>query len=228
MRAPLSTVTWAAALFTAAGLGFQRLTDDPSVTLAADRRPLIGAALIVLVVAAAIALAGVVALALPSAIALVRAPDRRSLALVATPVVAVAAWFGLLRLGLTIARGHSVHSAAEIVAAVLVFGGGVAVVAITAWAASGVLRRVAASGPPRLRTVGLRVIAIGMAVASVAALVWGIAVLIAEPVGDRSRSGLLATPFLPSWVVVLAALVVATALASSALRRSDEAEVVRA
>jgi p-aminobenzoyl-glutamate transporter AbgT len=69
-----------------------------------------------------------------------------------------------------------------------------------------------------LRSTGLAVLAGGMAVATAANLVWGIAALNAHVV-DQSHGGLLDTPFLPAWIVNLVLMTVATALAAGASRR---------
>jgi hypothetical protein len=69
-----------------------------------------------------------------------------------------------------------------------------------------------------LRATGLAVLAGGMAVATAANLVWGIAALDTQVV-DRSHGGLLDTPFVPAWIVNLVLMIVATAVAAAACRR---------
>jgi hypothetical protein len=89
-------------------------------------------------------------------------------------------------------------------------------VAATAWAAATVLRRVPATQPARLRPVALLTVTTGMAVATVAALIWGLRVHTAGPTSDH---GFLATPFVPSWIAVVVALAAATTMAALAARR---------
>ena len=215
----LSVAIWAAGLFTVAGIGFQKLTEDPAIMAAAGRHHAIGIAFATLVVASAIALLGVVALAVPTAIALIRTRERAAAKWIAVPPVAVAVWFGVLPVALALAHGHRVHSTATVLAAVLIFGGGIAVVAATAWAAATMLRRTPGIGPARLRPVSLSVLAGGMAVATIACAAWGASVLAAAPSWVPSRAGILATPFVPSWIAIVVAMAAATALAVLAAHR---------
>jgi hypothetical protein len=59
----------------------------------------------------------------------------------------------------------------------------------------------------------------GMAVAMVAAVIWGLQVRSADPAGFRGDHGILATAFVPSWITVVVALTVSTVLAALAGRR---------
>jgi hypothetical protein len=96
---------------------------------------------------------------------------------------------------------------------------GMAVLAATAWAAATVLRRVPVAEPPRLRPFAVTTMAAAMALATLATLVWGLGVRSADPAGFRGHHGLLATPFVSSWIVVLIALAAASALTGLAARR---------
>jgi hypothetical protein len=201
---PMTIVVWAAGLFTVAGLGFAKLAEDSS-----GRG---GGMFTLLVAAAAVALLALVAAAAPTAVALLRGRDGGAWKYVAVPVVGAAVWYSVLRLALAFAAGHGVHSAPNVAGFVLIVVTGIAVVAATAWAAATVLRRVPAAQPARLRPVAMVASAGGMAVATVAALIWGL----------RMRSveqGILATPFIPSWIAVTVALAASTALAMLAGRR---------
>jgi hypothetical protein len=230
-RSPLSTAVWATGLFTVAGIGFQKLTEFTAAGPLAHRHPAITAAFVAMVVASAVTIAAIVLTAIPAAVAMARgrtASDAatadgtgygRAWRLVAVPVVAFAAWYGILLLGGRIARGHTVHSAANITAALIVIATGVGVVALTAWAASGVLRRVDEPGPAPLRPIALTVLAVGMAATTVAALAWGLAVRAADPAGFASHDGLLASPFVPSWIGILVLMAAASLWAASASRR---------
>jgi drug/metabolite transporter (DMT)-like permease len=203
-RSPMTTAVWAAGLFTVAGIGFQKLAEGVTST----GYPL-------LVGAAAVALLALVAAAAPTALALLRGRDTAAWKYLAVPVVGAAAWYGVLRLALAISHGHTAHSAATITGFALIAGAGIAVVAATAWAASTVLRRVPATQPARLRPVALLVLAAGMAVTTVVALIWGLRV----PTEFHGAEGILATPFAPSWIGVVALMAAATVLATTAGRR---------
>ena len=112
------------------------------------------------------------------------------------------------------------HSARNIIAALIVIVAGLGVVAATAWAVSTVAR-VPATAPPRLRRTALGVLAASMAVTTAAAIVWGIAVHAADPSRFASRDGVLASPFIPSWIAMFVIMAVATALAVRAARRES-------
>jgi hypothetical protein len=217
-RSPMSMAVWAAGLFTVAGVGFQKLTEDQALSTAAGRHAGTGWAFDTLLIAAAIALGALMVAALPTAVALARGGSNGTLWLLAVPPLAIAAWFGVLRIAFLIGRGHSVHSAPNLVAAVLVVGSGVAVVAAIAWAATVVLRRVPAPGGARLRAVTLAAVAAGMAVSTAACLVWGLFLRAADPAGFAARDGILATPLLPSWILTLVLMATATGLAANASR----------
>jgi hypothetical protein len=210
-RSPMTTAIWAAGLFTVAGIGFQKLSEDFT-----------GVASVVyalLVAAAAIALAALVAAAAPTAVALLRGRDAGARWYLAVPVAGAAAWYGILRLALLLSRGHGVHSAANLTGFALIAAAGIAVVAATAWAAGTVLRRVPADQPRRLRPAALLALAAGMAVTTVLALVWGLRVRASDPAAFHGDEGILATPFVPSWIGVLVLMAGATVLAAIAGRR---------
>jgi hypothetical protein len=206
-RSPVTVVVWATALFTVTGIGFAKLAEGVSGPA--------GAMYALLVAGAAVALLAVVAAAAPTAVALIRGPDAGGWKYVAVPFVGAAVWYGVLRLALALSDGHGVHTGPNFAGFVLVAVTGVAVVAATAWAAVVVLARVPAPQPARLRPVATTTAAAGMAVATIAAVVWGLQVR--STVGDHG--GLLATPFVPSWIGVVAAFAVATLLATQSSRR---------
>ncbi|MFI1994924.1 hypothetical protein [Actinoplanes sp. NPDC020271] len=201
---PLTVVVGAAGLFTVAGLGFAKLAEDVTGTG--------GTWYAVLVAASAVALLAVAVAAAPGARAL---RDTATWRYPAVPIAGAVLWYGELRLAAAIASGHGVHSAPTVTGFLLVAVTGIAVVAATAWAAVRVLRRV----PSRPRPVVTAVIAGGMAVATVAALLWGLRVRSGDPGVFHGNHGILATPFVVSWVLVLAALAGATTLAALAGRR---------
>ncbi|MCU7730219.1 hypothetical protein ODJ79_41435 [Actinoplanes sp. KI2] len=194
--APMTVAVWAAGLFTVAGIGFAKLAED----IAGAGRT----AYTIVVLAAGVALLALVAAAAPSGMALLRGRDAGAWKYVAVPFAGTALWFGVL--GVASAIGGPPGF-------LLLAAAGIAVVAATAWAAGTVLRRVPAEQPPRLRPVALITVTGGMALATVAALIWGLQV--------RSTGGLgfLATPLLPSWLGLMVALGAATVLAGVAGRR---------
>jgi hypothetical protein len=201
---PMTVVVWAAGLFTVAGIGFAKLAED-SGGRGAGMYALLAAA-------AAVALLALAAAAAPSAVALLRGRDAGAWKYVAVPVVGAAVWYGVLRLALAFSAGHGVHSAPTVAGFVLIAVTGIAVVAATAWAADTVLRRVPAAQPARLRRYAVPAVAGGMAVSTAAAVIWGLQV-------RSGNQGILATPFVPSWIAVVLALAVATGLAALAGRR---------
>jgi hypothetical protein len=198
--APMTVAVWAAGLFTVAGIGFAKLAED----FAGAGR----AAYAMMVLTAGVALLALVAAATPSGIALLRGRDAGAWKYVAVPFAAVALWFGVLGVALAISGTLGF---------LLLAVAGIAVVAATAWAADTVLRRVPGDEPPRLRPVALTTVAAGMALATVATLIWGL------QVRSDGGSGFLATPFLPSWLGVVMAMAVAAALAGLAGRRQVRA-----
>jgi hypothetical protein len=203
---PMTIVVWAAGLFTVAGIGFAKLAEDS--------RGSGGGMYALLVAAAAVALLALVAAAAPSAVALLRDRHGGTRKFVAVPIVGAVVWYGILRLALAFSAGHSVHSASNVVGFVVVAVTGIAVVAVTAWAAAHVLRRAPGAQRARLRRLAVPVVAVGMAVATAAAFIWGLQVRSGS--GDQ---GFLATAFVPSWIAVVTALAAATVLAALAGRR---------
>lgn len=210
---PMTAVVWAAGLFTVAGIGFAKLAED----FAGDARGMY----VLLALAGAVVLLALAAAALPSAIALAGGRDPGAWKYVAVPIVGGAIWFGVLRLALAISDGHGVHAAPNVAGFLLIAVTGIAAVAATAWAAATVLRRVPPAQPSRLRPPALMAVAAGMALATVAAVIWGLQVRSADPAGFRGDHGFLATPFVPSWIAVIVALAAATGLAAVAGRRTS-------
>ncbi|GAB1639742.1 hypothetical protein [Krasilnikovia sp. MM14-A1259] len=208
---PMTAVVWAAGLFTVGGLGFAKLAEDVSDAARGMYA--------LMVLAAAAAMLALMIAAAPTALALIRGGHGDVWKFVAVPIVGAAAWYGILRLALAITAGHEVRSAPDVAGFVLIAAATIGVVTATAWAASEVLRRVPAAQPARLDPVARMIVAAGMAVATIAAVVWGLQVRSHDPAGFRGDHGILATPFVVSWIVVVAVLVSATALAAFSFRR---------
>jgi hypothetical protein len=208
---PITVAIWASGLFTVAGIGFAKLADDFTAQAPGSYA--------LLVAAAAVALLALIAAALPTALSMLHGRDAGAWKYLAISVVGTAGWYVVLRLALAMSDGHRVHSAPNVAGFVLVAMTGIVVVAATAWAAARVLRRVPAEQSPRLRPVAMMTTAGGMAVATVAAALWGLQLRSADPAGFGGDNGILATPFVPSWIAVLVALSVSTVLAALAARR---------
>lgn len=207
---PMIVVVWAAGLFMVAGVGFAKLAEDFSGG---------GGTYALLVAASAVALLALAAAAAPTAMALLKGRDVGAWKYVAVPAVGAAVWYGVLRVALALSAGHGVHSAPNVAGFLLIAVTGIAAVVATAWAAATVLRRVPAPQPVRLRRTAVIVVAGGMTVATVAALIWGLQARAGDPARFGSDHGILATPFVASWIVVVAALATATMLAVVASRR---------
>jgi predicted membrane protein len=215
-RSPMTVTVWATGLFTVAGIGFEKLSEDFN--------GIAGGIYTLVVAAAAVTLLALVIAAGPTASALLRGRDTGAWKYVAVPVVGVAIWYGVLRLALAFSGDHGVHSAPNVTGFALIAVVGVAVVAATAWAAAIVLNRVPATPPAGLRSAALLAVAAGMAVTTVAALIWGLQVHADDPVGFRSDHGVLATPLVPSWILAVLLMAVASGLAVNAGRRQLAAD----
>jgi hypothetical protein len=215
-RSPMTVAVWATGLFTVAGIGFQKLSEG---FIALNPR-----SYDFVVVAAAIALLALVAAAAPTALALLRGRDRGAWRYVAVPVIGAAVWYGVLRLMLAISGDHRVHSAPNEIGFLVIALVGIAVVVATAWAASTVLKRLPAAQPARLRSSAIVAMAAGMAATTVAALLWGLEVHTEAPTVFRGDNGILATPFVPSWIVAVVLMAAATVLTANAARRQWTAD----
>ena len=214
-RSPMTTAVWAVGLFTVAGIAFQKLSED----LTGAGGSTADALRAWLVAAAAVSMLALLVATAPTGVALLRGRDRRAWGYVAVPVVGAAAWFGVVRALRAVGQPGGVHSGANLAVVAVVVLAGVGVVAATAWAASAVLRRVPAEQPARLRPVALVVLAVGMGATAVLALAWGLSVRAGDPGVVSGDQGLVATPFVPSWVATVVLLAAAAALAAVAGRR---------
>jgi len=209
--APMTVVIWASGLFTMAGIGFAKLAEDFT-------GPAPGTYAL-LVAAAAVALLALVAAALPTALAMWHGRDVGAAKYVTVPVMGATVWYVVLRLTLAMTAGYGVHSAANVAGFVLIATTSIAVVAATAWAAARVLQGLPAAQPRRLRPVAMSVMAGGMAVATAAAGVWGLQVRYSDPSRFRGDQGILATPFVSSWLAVVVALTISAVVTALATRR---------
>jgi hypothetical protein len=222
-RSPLTVAIWATGLFTVAGIGFQKLSED-AVSTTVTGHPSIGWSFVLMLIFATIALAAIVTAAAPAAVAIVRGRWRGTWKLLTVPPIALAAWYGVLQVARTIASGQTVHSGPTVFAAILLIASGIGVVAATAWAAAATLRRVEVDGESqRLHTTTTYVLPAGMAATTLACLIWGLSVWSANPSDFGARAGILAGPFIPTWLTILALMGAATALAATASRTRPDA-----
>ncbi|WP_158273838.1 hypothetical protein [Micromonospora sp. RP3T] len=203
---PLALPVWSAALFTAAGIGFAKLTEDFSRIAATAR--------ITMVIASAMALLALATAAAPVAAVLVRGRAGGAWRCLVVPLAAVALWYAVIRI-----VGHAVPTGPNIAAFAVIAVAGLGVLAATAWAATRISRQVPVAGSDRLRTVAVTAMAVGMAGATISALVWGLRVRTVDAAVFDGGQGLVATPFIPSWIAVLSVLCAATVLSGIAARR---------
>jgi hypothetical protein len=209
-NSPMTVLVWAAGLFTVAGIGFAKLAEDFTGARGSYT---------VLAVASAVALLALIVAVVPSAVALVRGHDAGAWKYLAVPIVGALLWYGVLRVALTISDGHGVHSAPNVAGFLLIAVTGIGVVAATAWAAATVVRRAPGDRTARLRPAASTAVAGGMAMATIAALVWGLRVRSGTPAVFHGEYGILATPFVPSWIAVVVALGASAVLAGLGARR---------
>ncbi|QLQ36558.1 hypothetical protein [Micromonospora robiginosa] len=207
-RSPTVLPVWAAALFAAGGLGFAKLAEDLS-GVATD-------AYAAMVVASAVVGLALVAMAAPAGAVLVRGRSAVAWKHAAVPVVGAAAWYGMVRV--VAPTGRPVHSGPNVAAFVLIAVTGLGVLAATAWAATRVLRWVPVVGARWLWPSAVTAMAVGMAAATVAVLVWGLRARTTDAAAFHRNEGLLATPFISSWIAVMAALCAASVLGGIAAR----------
>jgi hypothetical protein len=215
-RSPMTVAVWATGLFTVAGIGFQKLSED--------FHGVAGGALLTVVVAAAVALVALMVAAAPTAAVLLRGRDTHVWRYVAVPVLGAAVWYGALRIALVLGGHDSVHSAPNVGGFSLIAVVGVAVMAASAWAAATVLDRLPAAAPAGLRRTALLTVAAAMAVTTVVATIWGLQIHAHDPAALRADDGILATPFVPSWIATVVLMATAAVLAANAGRRQLAAD----
>lgn len=222
IRGPVAVTACAVMVFSIAGAGFQKMTEDPAFAAAARKHAAIGAQLGVLRVAAIVAAVAVLAGALPLAWSIIRqATTARRADLIRPLVIPPAAVTSWLAVVVVIARAYhhpQVHSAANIATVAAIALLGLAAAAACAWAMIALLRR--ADLPARLlrpQVVPMAVLSVCMAVVTGADISWGLSLRAADSSLFYSNNGLVATPTPPSWaggLAVLAAVTVVTATAT--------------
>lgn len=225
LRTAASTVFCAFILFVVGGVGFQKITEDPSFSLAARAHTTVAWSYRLVVGGAAVAGIAIVAAALPVAIVIVRQilAGRRDLLrpLVAPPAatgVFLATTVGLARLA---GQPGDVHALGNVVLFCVVAALGLATAVIWGSSVVALMRRAEISARAlRAQVLSLSMAGLAMASVTVGALVWGVALRSSDAGLFHTDGGILATPLAPSWAVAVAVMAVATAWGWRATTRS--------
>ena len=205
-------------VFVVAGLGFQKMTEDPPFTMSADAQPIVGIAFDIVVVGAVVALLGVLVAGGPIAWAIVRSAIRtrrwRQIALLTVPVWSLVAWLAVTFLLLQV-HERDLTDALRVVLFVpwigtFLLGALASTVAVSVAAISGDV-------DPALyrRAVGPAVLtAIAMTVVLVAVAIWGVALLATNPTLFWGDGGVLRSSTAASWLGIVATMGVGTLVAA--------------
>ncbi|GEM_PF-2509546 len=225
VRRPMAAAAWAAIAFVIAGIGFQKMTEDPAFTAAGRTDPALPISFGILIGAAVAAGLAGIAVALPPAWSVARqalAARRPGLILpLVIPPAAILAWLGVVRLLVAVHGPALARSGVSLTDVHVVVVLGLLVAGACGWSAEAILRR--ADVPARLlrpQAGGMSVLAACMAVVTAADLSWGLALRSASAALFRSDNGLLATPLPPTWIGSLVVLAAATAVTAVAAARA--------
>lgn len=215
LRAASSTAFCAFIVFVIGGIGFQKMTEDPSFSSAAHAHPILAWSYRLVVGGAVVAGVAIAAAALPVAIAMTRQArvGRRDMLrlLVIPPVaagVSLLSIVGLARLG-----GHvdHMHAAGNVALFCIVVALGVATAVIWGSSAASAMQGAAVSGRAlRAQVVPLGLAAAAMAVVTVGVVGWGVALRASDAALFQSDNGLFATSMGPSWVGAVTVMALAT------------------
>ena len=227
-RRAVATVACAVIVFIVAGLGFEKMTEDPAYAMAGRQHAAVGASFDILRAAAVVAGLTILAGALPLAWTVIRqaiAGRRADLFwLLFIPPAAVIGWLAVVQIIVAFYRHPQAHSAANIVVVALIVLLGAAAAVACAWATVVILRRAdLAPGLLRPEVIPMAVLSACMAVVTGADLSWGLAIRSADGTLFHSDNGLLATPMPPSWIAGVLVLGTVTAVtAASTVRAARE------
>jgi hypothetical protein len=202
-----------------AGSGFAKLTEDPPLNpLYLDAViPSSGLAYDIVLIGALVSVVGLLIAGLPIAAAIAIDAFRRrrwsQLSLLATPVVAVLAWFGV-----TAAITGVAFSPADDVPKTLMLGvwlgAGFLAVAVSCIALGVAARNGTIDARMYRRAVNpARLAVAGMVGVTVAVIAWGLALLVGDPYDFFGFSGLLATSTALTWGLLAIAAAAATLVA---------------
>ncbi|MDQ6725309.1 MAG: hypothetical protein M3066_03960 [Actinomycetota bacterium] len=215
LRGAASTAFCAFIAFVIAGMGFQKMTEDPSFSAAAHAHPALAWSYRLVVGGAVLAGAAIAVAALPVAVAVARqarAGRRDMLRLLVIPPVAAAVsvltTVGLARLG-----GHAgrVHAAGNIALFGIVVALGLATAVIWGAGAASAMHDAAVSGRAlRAQVVPLAVASLAMAAVTLGVAGWGVALRVSDAALFRTDNGVLATPMALSWIGAVTVMAVAT------------------
>jgi len=200
-----------------AGSGFAKLTEDPPLNPRFLDALIPGLAYDIVLVGALVSLVGLLIAGLPIAAAIAIDAIRRrgwsQLALLATPGVAVLAWFGV-----TAAIAGVPFSVADDVPKTLMLGvwlgAGFLAVAVSCIALGVAARNSTIDARMYRRAVNpARIAVAGMVGVTVALIAWGFALFVGDPYDFFGFSGLLATSTALSWGLLAIAAAAATLVA---------------
>jgi len=214
LRAAASTAFCAFIVFVVGGIGFQKMTEDPSFLSATHARPLLNWAYRLLVGGAVVSGVAIAVAALPVAVAVARqarAGRRDMLRVLVIPVVAAGVSL-LTTLDLARVGGHAgdVHAAGNVALFCVVVALGLSTAAIWGSGAAFAMQEAAVSGRVlRTQVVPLAVANLAMAVVTVGAAGLGVALRSSDTALFHSANGILATPMGVSWVGVVGVMAVA-------------------
>jgi hypothetical protein len=215
--------------FVVAGSAFAKITEYDDFHDATRHYPLIGGAFATLVVAAWVALAAVVIGGAPLALAAARSAlaTRRwsTLALLAVPALALGALYGFVLL-LTQVIGPAIHAGPGATDANYHLGIALGIffllcaLASTAAVARAIAQSEIAPGLYRFARIPAAVAVLAMVVVTGALLVWGLALRADVPSLFNGNDGLQASNTAANWLVQLAVMALATAVALWAAARA--------
>lgn len=226
LRSSTSTAFAAFTAFVVAAGGFAKMTEDQLFSSAAGEHRLIGWSYRLVMVAAVTAAVAVAAGGLPIVLHIgrqARAGRRDLLRLLLIPPVSVVVLLAVMVGASRLAghRGTQVHTAASVSLFLLIVAVGVAAAALCAVSAVAAVRRAdLPAGLLRHQVVPMAALSMAMTLTSVAALVWGLALRSSNPALFHSDNGLVATGLPASWLFTVAAMALATAVATRATVRS--------
>jgi len=226
IRGSLGVAVCALVVFTIAGAGFQKMTEDQPFHVAASQHVVIGLSFSILR-AAAVA-AGVVALA--AAVPLLWSVLRQAIAgrrldllvRLVLPPLAILAWLRIAKLIVMMSPRPEAHPMVNIAEVLIVMALGAVVAGFCTWCAVSILHR--AELPDRLvraQVIAMIALTVCMAAVTVSDLTWGLALrLLDGPLFNNGTEGLFATSTPPSWAIGAVVLSAATIVAAVAATRA--------
>lgn len=228
MRTSLLVVLWAWAGFVAAGVGFQKMSEYEDFVSAARENLAVGISFETVVVGAVVALAAVVVGGVPIVLAAVRqalAEGRRDVPLLfCVPLFSAAAFVGYVLVLVKViypSLGRlAVHDALNVALFVSLTGAFLLAAAASVAAVSVAVRRCEIGARfYRFALFPGTLTALAMGVVVVATVVWGLALRAQAPALFSGNEGILATPTIASWLVIVAVMAACACAASAAMVR---------